>query len=48
MASLPAGTKPSSVLAELGSRWRGLGEAEKGRFVAAAAAEAAAATAEGE
>lgn len=42
VASLPAGSKPSSVLAELGSRWRGLGEAEKGRFVAAAAAAAAA------
>ena len=44
VASLPAGSKPSSVLAELGSRWRGLGEAEKGRFVMEAAAVAASAS----
>ena len=40
VAALPVGSKPSSVLAELGSRWRGLGEAEKEKFVAAAAAQA--------
>ena len=43
LASLPDGSRPASVLAELGSRWRGLGEDERGRFVAAAAAAAAAA-----
>ena len=46
LAALPSGCKPSSVLAELGSRWRGLGEVERGRFAAEAAAAAAAAAAE--